>query len=75
MEGQVEPLGFKADMKAKGTQTGTMDIDSSDGWVRRSDLTQKFDVNMKMKNPDSDEKTNIQMVINSVTKIACNKIK
>ena len=75
MEGKVEPSGFKVDLKSKGTQMGTMEIDPSDGWLQQSDLTQKFDVNMKMKNPDTNEEMNIPVVINSVTKITCIKIK
>jgi hypothetical protein len=73
MEGPVEQMGFKIDMKSTGTQTGTMKIDPADGWLRQSDLTQKFDVTMKMKNPQSGEDLIIPMVLNSITKITVSK--
>lgn len=73
MEMPIEQGGMKMNMKTTGTQTGTMIIDSNDGWVRQSDLTQKFDVNMKMKNPQSGEDMEIPMVLNAVTKITVNK--
>lgn len=65
----IEQSGFKMDVKMTGTQTGTMTIDPSDGWVRESDLAQKFDMNMKMKNPQSGEDMEIPMLMNAVTKI------
>lgn len=73
MEGPVEQSGYKFDMKSTGSQTGTMTIDSADGWVRQSELTQKFDVNLKMKNPQSGEDMEIPMLVNSVTNITVNK--
>lgn len=65
----IEQQGMKMDMKMTGTQTGTAVINPTDGWLRSSDLTQKFDVKMKMKNPQSGEDMEIPMLMNSVAKI------
>jgi len=73
MESPVEQGGMKMNMKMTGTQNGTMTINTKDGWVRESDVNQKFDVKMKMKNPQSGEDMEIPMVMNSVTKITGSK--
>lgn len=65
----LEQMGMKMDAKVTGTQNGTMVIDPTDGWMRSSDLTQKFDMKMKMKNPQSGEDMEIPMLTNSVAKI------
>jgi hypothetical protein len=65
----IEQQGMKIDMKMTGTQNGIMTIDPTDGWLRSSDLTQKFDLKMKMKNPQSGEDMEIPMIMNSVAKI------
>jgi len=69
MDSPVEQSGMKMNMKMKGTQTGTMTIDTRDGWFRTSDLNQKFDMKLKMKNPQSGEDMEIPIVVNSVTKM------
>ncbi|HZL10131.1 MAG TPA: DUF6263 family protein [Prolixibacteraceae bacterium] len=69
----IEQGGMKMNMKMTGKQDGTMTIDTKDGWIRQSDLTQKFDMKMKMKNPQTGEDMEIPMVMNSVTKITVNK--
>lgn len=69
----IEQGGMKMNMKMTGKQDGTMTIDTKDGWIRQSDLTQKFDMTMKMKNPQSGEDMEIPMMMNSVTKITVNK--
>jgi hypothetical protein len=69
-ETQVEQMGMKMDMKMAGKQSGKMVINAVDGWLTGSDLTQKFDMNMKMKNPQSGEDMIIPMVMNSVINIA-----
>ncbi|HEY3369411.1 MAG TPA: DUF6263 family protein [Prolixibacteraceae bacterium] len=69
IDSPVEQQGIKIDMKMTGTQTGSMTIDRSDGWLRTSDLTQKFDMHMKMKNPQSGEEMEIPMLMNSVAKV------
>jgi len=69
MEMPIEQNGMKIDMKMTGTQNGTMSINPKDGWVRESNLIQKFDMNMKMKNPQSGEDMEIPMLMNAVTKI------
>lgn len=73
MESPIEQSGMKMDMKMTGTQTGTMIVDSKDGWMRTSDLNQKFDMHIKMKNPQSGEDMEIPMTVNSITKIVVNK--
>lgn len=60
----IEQMDMKMNMKATGTQAGTMVIDLNDGWVRQSDLTQKFDVTMKVKNPQNREEMEIPMKMN-----------
>jgi hypothetical protein len=68
-DGPIEQMGMKMNMKMTGTQNGNMVIDPTDGWLRSSDLTQKFDIKMKMKNPQSGEDMEIPIVSNAVTKI------
>jgi hypothetical protein len=72
-EGPVEQNGMKIDMKLTGSQTGTMTVDANDGWVRSSDLNQKFDIHMKLKNPQTGEDMEIPMKVNSVTKSTVEK--
>lgn len=67
---QIEQMGMKMDVKMAGKQSGKMVINASDGWLTGSDLIQKFDMNMKMKNPQTGEDMVIPMVINSVVNIA-----
>jgi hypothetical protein len=69
-ETQMEQMGMKMDVKMAGKQSGKMVINATDGWLTGSDLIQKFDMNMKMKNPQSGEDMVIPMVINSVVNIA-----
>lgn len=64
----IEKNGMKMDMKMTGTQNGSMTIDPIDGWLRSSDLTQKFDMKIKMKNPQTGEDMEIPMLMNSVVK-------
>ncbi len=66
---QIEQMGMKMDVKMAGKQSGKMIINAADGWLTGSDLTQKFDMNMKMKNPQTGEDMMIPMVINSVVNI------
>jgi hypothetical protein len=67
LDSPVEHSGIKMNVKMTGIQTGTMTIDTKDGWFRTSDLIQKFDLKLKMKNPQSGEDLEIPMVVNSVT--------
>ncbi|HEX7584512.1 MAG TPA: DUF6263 family protein [Prolixibacteraceae bacterium] len=69
LDSPVEQAGMKMNMKMTGTQTGTMTIDNRDGWFRSSELNQKFNLNLKMKNPQSGEYMEIPMVVNAVTKM------
>lgn len=68
MDMPIEQNGMKIEMKMTGAQNGTMTINPKDGWLRESDLTQKFDMHMKMKNPQSGEDMEIPMLMNSVVK-------
>ena len=67
LDSPVEHSGIKMNVKMTGIQTGTMSIDTRDGWFRSSDLNQKFDLKLKMKNPQNGEDMEIPMVVNSVT--------
>lgn len=69
MDSPIEQGGMKMDMKITGSQNGKMVIDSNDGWLRDSDLTQKFDMNMKMKNPQTGEDMEIPMLMSGVVKM------
>lgn len=64
----IEQNGMKIEMKMTGTQNGTMTINPTDGWLRESNLIQKFDIQMKMKNPQSGEDMEIPMLMNSIVK-------
>lgn len=67
VQGPIEQNGMKMDMNMTGTQTGTMTIDTSDGWARSSSLNQKFDMKLKLKNPQTGEDMEIPMKVNSIT--------
>jgi hypothetical protein len=69
METPVEQMGMKMNVKMAGTQSGKITVNATDGWMRSSDLNQKFDMKIKMKNPQSGEDMEIPMVTNSVTNI------
>jgi len=64
---QVEQSGMKIQVKLDGTQTGTMTINPKDGWIDQSNLNQKFDINLKLKNPQSGEDMEVPMKMNSMT--------
>lgn len=70
---QIEQMGMKMDVKMAGKQSGKMVVNTGDGWLTASDMTQKFDMNLKMKNPQTGEDMTIPMVINSVVNIAVAK--
>ncbi|HLN72010.1 MAG TPA: DUF6263 family protein [Prolixibacteraceae bacterium] len=74
MDSPMEQNGMKIQLKMTGTQSGTMKIDRKSGLAGTSDLNQKFDMNMKMKNPQSGEDMEIPMQMNAVTKISTVKI-
>jgi len=73
METPVEQMGMKMNVKMAGNQSGKMTVGATDGWMRSSDFNQKFDMKIKMKNPQSGEDMEIPMVMNSVTNIVCVK--
>jgi len=72
-ETQIEQMGMKMDVKMVGKQSGKMVLGAADGWLSSSDLIQKFDMNMKMKNPQNGEDMVIPMIMNSTVKITVNK--
>lgn len=65
MDSPIERGGVTLEMKMKGTQKGTMQVNPKDGWLTGSDLTQNFDVDMKMKNPQNGEDMEIPMKMNT----------
>jgi hypothetical protein len=68
MDAPIEQMGMKMNIKATGTQNGNMIIDLTDGWLRTSDLNQKFNMKMNMKNPQSGVDMEIPMLMNSDVK-------
>lgn len=73
METPVEQMGMKMNVKMAGNQSGKMTVNATDGWMRSSDMIQKYDMKIKMKNPQSGEDMEIPMTTNSVTNIVCVK--
>ena len=73
METPVEQMGMKMNVKMAGNQSGKITVNSTDGWISTADQIQKFDLKIKMKNPQSGEDMDIPMVINSVTNIVGGK--
>lgn len=69
----IEQSNMKMDMKMTGTQNGTMTVDTNDGWVRKSNLKQTFDINMKMINPQTGEDMEIPMKMESTIKMTVDK--
>jgi hypothetical protein len=74
MDSPIKNNGMEIQMKATGTQTGTMKVDLKSGLTGTTDINQKFDMNMKMKNPQSGEDMEIPMIMNAVTKVNIVKI-
>lgn len=74
MDSPIKNNGMEIQMKAIGTQTGTMKVDRKSGMAGTADINQKFDMNMKFKNPQSGEDMEIPMIMNAVTKISVVKI-
>lgn len=70
----IEANGMKIQMTMTGTQSGVMNIDRKGGLESTSDITQKFDMLMKMKNPESGEDMELPMGMNSVVKFTVIKI-
>jgi len=71
METPVEQMGMKMNVKMAGNQSGKMIINKLDGWPSAVDQIQKYDMKVKLKNPQSGEDMEIPMVTNSVTNIVC----
>lgn len=74
MDSPIETNGMKIQMKMTGTQTGTMKVDRKSGLTGTSDLNQKFDMQVKFKNPQTGEDMEMPMQLNSVSKISTVKI-
>lgn len=73
IDSPIEKNGMKIQLNMNGSQNGTMTIDSNDGWIKSSELTQKFDLDMKMKNPQTGEDMQIPMSVNSLISIQVEK--
>ena len=63
---QIEQMGMKMDMQIDGTQTGTMAVDATDGWMKSQNLNQNIKMVMKMKNPQTGDDMSIPMDMKSV---------
>lgn len=63
---QIEQMGMKMDMQIDGTQSGSMNVDTSDGWIRSQNLNQNIKMVMKMKNPQTGEDMKIPIEMKSV---------
>lgn len=64
----IEQNNVKIDVNMVGTQNGTMTVNRADGWIRASDLVQKFNLKMKMKDPKTKEDTESPSTTNSEIK-------
>ncbi len=73
MDSPIEQQGMTMNLKLAGNQTGTMALDPSDGMMRGSDLKMKFNMEIKMKNPQSGEDMTIPMVMDATVKINVDK--
>ncbi len=69
----IEQAGMSMNMNIDGNQEGTMMIDTTDGWMRSSDLTQDIKMIMKMKNPQTGEDMEFPINMKSVTNIVVSK--
>lgn len=74
LDNSIDNNGMKMQINITGTQTGTMKVDLKSGFVSTTDINQKFDMKMKMKNPQTDEDMEIPMIMNAVTKVSVVKI-
>lgn len=74
IDNSIDNNGVNIQMKVTGTQTGTMKVDLKNGFTGTTDINQKFDMKMKMKNPQSGEDMEIPMIMNAVTKVDIVKI-
>lgn len=70
----IETNGMKIHLTMTGTQTGVMKIDRKGGLESTSELNQKTDMLMKMKNPESGEDIELPMKMNSLVKSTVVKI-
>lgn len=74
IDNSIDNNGMKMQINVTGTQTGTMKVDLKSGFVGTTDINQKFDMKMKMKNPQTDEDMEIPMIMNAVSKVDIVKI-
>lgn len=74
LDNSIDNNGVNIQMKVTGTQTGSMKVDLKSGFTGTTDFIQKFDMKMKMKNPQSGEDMEIPMIMNAVTKVDIVKI-
>ncbi len=70
----IEQNGMDIDMKMNGNQTGNMTINSKDGMLNTSNMTQAMSILMKMKNPQNNEDMEIPMKINSTIAVSVSKM-
>ncbi len=73
MDTPIEQQGMTMNLKMAGNQSGTMAVNPEDGMLVSSDLAMKFNMEMKMKNPQSGEDMTIPMVMDATVKIVMEK--
>jgi hypothetical protein len=66
----IEQGGMKMEMDMTGKQNGEMKINSEDGMVSSSDLSQDISMLMKMTNPQTQKEQEIPMEMKSTVKIS-----
>ena len=69
----MEQAGVNMDIELEGTQKGEMSINAKDGMISSSNINQLFSMNMKMKNPQTNEDMEIPMEMNSTIVVSVTK--
>ncbi|WP_321288691.1 DUF6263 family protein [uncultured Sunxiuqinia sp.] len=69
----MEQGGMKMEMNMTGKQNGEMKINSEDGMVSSSDLSQDISMLMKMTNPQTQEEQEIPMEMKSTVRVTVDK--
>lgn len=72
-DSEIEQNGMNIDMKMTGNQDGSMIINSKDGMLNTSNMTQDISMLMKMKNPQTNEDIEMPMKINSTIEVIVSK--
>lgn len=70
---QIEQMGMKMDAKIVGKQSGVMTVDTKDGWLTTSETNEKFDMKLKMNNPQTGAEIEIPVSTSSKSVMTCVK--